>query len=113
MLIKVIIVKYRLEGFEVTYFLAAPLIPISYLGYKHTAQVGFDLLHIPPEIFWPFLGRCICGFLSDLTLFTAFKYTDYGKAFCVGKLETLFAPFIAYYSLGESLRLSDFLEYFS
>lgn len=58
-------------------------------------------------MFWAFIGRCFCGFLSDVTLFLAFSYTAFGRAICVGKLETVFQPFIAAYVLSEAVEFSD------
>lgn len=74
---------------------------------KRSVGKEFDFLDIPRNMFWPLLARCICGFLSDVTLYLAFTYTSYSKAFCVHKLESLFSPFIAFYTLGETVKRAD------
>lgn len=66
-------------------------------------------MEIPRNMFWPLVGRCTCGFLSDVTLYLAFTYTSYSKAFCIHKMESLFSPFIAYYALGESVKTADLM----
>lgn len=89
-LVRIVLEKFRLSAFEVTYLFSFPLIPIAYIGFRSSAPKTADFLRIPRDLFWPFLGRCVCGFLSDVTLFLAFTYTAYGTAIAVGKLETVF-----------------------
>jgi drug/metabolite transporter (DMT)-like permease len=108
-LIKIVIVKYHLSAFEITYSFCAPLVFVSYIGVKLTAPKSIDILDIPKDMFWPLMGRCITGFLTDVILFLAFTYTSYSKAFAVNKTESLFSPFIAYYTLGEAVRAVDIL----
>jgi drug/metabolite transporter (DMT)-like permease len=56
---------------------------------------------------WPLIGRCTFGFLSDLTMFMAFVYTAYSKAFCVHMMAPFFSPFIALYTINESIKVAD------
>lgn len=107
MLIRVVLMKYRLQASELTYLISAPLIPLAYLGMKTTAPENTDLLSIPRDLFWAFLGRCVCGFLSDVLLFTAFQKAGYARAFSIGKLETVLAPIVAWITLGDRLKPSD------
>ena len=101
--------KFHLTAFELSYQFMAPLVLISYIGIKRSAPKETDFLDIPRNMFWPLVGRCTCGFLSDVTLYLAFTYTSYSKAFCIHKMESLFSPFIAYYSLGEAVRAADMI----
>lgn len=100
--------RFGLTAFEVTYMVSAPLLPIGYLEFKTTAS-GSDLFGVPNELIWILLGRCLCGFLSDVTLYTAFTHTAYSRAFCLSKLDTLLFPFIACLTLGESIKPADYI----
>jgi drug/metabolite transporter (DMT)-like permease len=108
-LCKFVIVKFHLSAFEITYSFCAPLVPISFIGVKFIAPKSVDVLEIPKNMFWPLVGRCITGFLTDVILFLAFTYTSYSKAFAINKTESLFSPFIAYFALGEAVRAVDIL----
>ncbi|MFN9908823.1 MAG: hypothetical protein ACK56F_22305, partial [bacterium] len=82
---------------------------ISFLGIRKSAPAGTDFLKIPKEMFWPLIGRCTCGFLSDLTMFMAFTYTAYSKAFCIHMMAPFFSPFIALYTINESIKTADII----
>lgn len=75
--------------------------------HKWAAPKDKDFMDIKREDFWPLLLRCTYGFLTDVALYLAFTYTSYSKAFCVGKCETLYSPFIAMYLLNESVKIAD------
>lgn len=106
---KLVLVKFHLSAFEVTYTFCAPLIFLSYIGVKLIAPKETDILNIPKDKLLPLLGRSITGFLTDVILFLAFTYTSYSKAFAINKTESLFSPFIAYYTIGEAVRAVDIL----
>jgi len=108
-LCKIVIFKFHLSAFEITYSFCAPLVPLSFIGVKFIAPKSVDVLDIPKNMFWPLVGRSITGFLTDVILFLAFTYTSYSKAFAVNKTESLFSPFIAYFVLGEAVRAVDIL----
>lgn len=107
-LVKQLIDRFGLTALEATYMVSAPLLPVGYLVFKTTAP-GNDLLAVPNELVWVVLGRCICGFLSDVTLYTAFTHTAYSRAFSLSKLDTLFFPFIACLTLGDNIRPADYI----
>lgn len=95
MLINIVLSKFHMSAFEVTYQFSAPLVLISYLGMRKSVPADYDFLSIPRKIFWPLMGRCFCGFLTDVTMFLAFVYTAYSKAFCVHMMAPFISPFIA------------------
>ena len=100
--------QFGLSALKAVYLVSVPMLPISYLGLKVNAP-GSDLLAVPPELQWSLLGRCLCGFLSDVTLYTAFTYTAYSRAFCLSKLDTLLFPLAAYIAQGENLKPADYV----
>jgi drug/metabolite transporter (DMT)-like permease len=109
LVVKITLTKFQITAFELAYQFCTPLVLISYLTMKRSVPKDFDFLQIPRKMFWPLLGRCMCGFLSDVTLYLAFTYTSYSKAFCVHKMESLFSPFIAFYTLGETVKSADLI----
>jgi drug/metabolite transporter (DMT)-like permease len=109
LIVKIFMQKFHISAFEVTYQFCAPLVLFSYIGIKMTAPKSTDFLNIPRDMFWPLLGRCTCGFLTEVTIFLAFTYTSYSKAFCIHKMESLFSPFIAYYTMREPVKSADLM----
>lgn len=107
MLIKLVISKYHITGTEITYQFSAPLVLVSYLGMRKMTPAGTDFLNVPREMFWVLLGRCITGFLTDVTMFMAFMYTAYSKAFCIHKMAPFLSPFAAKYALNEPIKQAD------
>ena len=98
--------KYKFSVSEFTYIISMPQVFINYLYYKWSAS-DKDFLDLQKEDMWPLFLRCTYGFLTDVALYLAFSYTSYSKAFCVGKCETLYSPYIAKYLLGEPIRIAD------
>ena len=45
--------------------------------------------------------------MTDVTMFMAFIYTAYSKAFCVHKMAPFLSPFAARYALGEPIKVAD------
>ena len=105
-LIKIMLSKFNFSVSEFTYLLSFPQIMLIFYYHKWAAP-DKDFMDIQKEDLWPLLLRCTYGFLTDVALYIAFTYTSYSKAFCVGKCETLYSPFIAMYLLGESVKIAD------
>lgn len=109
LLIKVALKKFSMDGFEMTYQFSAPLVLVSYIGMKKSNPKEKDWLEIPRDMFWPLMGRCILGFLNDVTMFMSFMYTAYSKAFCIRMMGPFLSPFVAFYMLHEAVKYADII----
>ena len=104
MLIKIMLTSYSLTVPELTYYISLVLVVMFYLFAR---QQKVDILNIPKEAQKDLLLRCIFGVLSDVSLFIAFEFTSFSKAFCLFFTNTLMAPFLGKAILGEPIKKWD------
>ena len=106
-LIKIVLEKFQVSAFEVIYHYSAPLILLSYLTVRWTTPKDVDFLEIPENMFWPLMMRCIAGFMTDVTMFMAFQYTAYSKAYCIHMMSPFISPFLSMVLIGEPIKIVD------
>ena len=66
-----------------------------------------DIFNIAKGAQFDLAAKAVWGFLSDILLFIAFKYTAYSKAFCLFFTCPLMCPFLARCIIGEQVKRWD------
>ena len=66
-----------------------------------------DLLDVEGKLHFSVFMRIIGGFLSDVLLYAAFRYTNYSRAICIFFTNALMIPFFACCILKEKLLCWD------